>query len=248
MCRSDRDVWRDQKDRVRVCTLRDPATVAGFSLAGDNYTHFHDNGVPYQTTLAKPHTLSNPGGVTVECAADFAVLDREGRVERCALARATRFGDVAARAGGHVAFRSDGSLWVAVIDTPITVLGARIAAGSRVGFHPSGRVANVYLEESAVVSGVPIRGEFTLHENGALASFTLAENHRVGGREFQAFAEVWLYEDGSLWHVEFVADRGFMIHGEPWTDTRKITFDCSGAVTSDRTEHYQAKTAPPRLR
>ncbi|MFO0550096.1 MAG: hypothetical protein U0271_16995 [Polyangiaceae bacterium] len=246
-CRGDREVWRDAEQRLRVCTLRSPATIAGFPLAGDNYTLFHDNGVPEQTTLAKALTAPNKAGVSIDCAAGFAVIDRDRNIEGCVLAHGARFGEIAARGGGDVFFHPDGSLWAAVIDLPITVLGHQLVPGARVSFHPSGRVAEAHLDDPATIAGFPILGSFTVHESGGLASFTLAEAHRVGRLDLEAFAEVWLYEDGSPWHVEFVTDSGFMVHGEPWTDTRKMTFDCDGHTTHDETEHYQSTARPPRF-
>ena len=247
-CRGDREVWRDDKGRIRVCTLRSPVTIAGFSLAGDNYTWFHDNGVPEQTTLAKGAAIPTPAGVSVACAAGFASIDRDGRLEGCVLARGARFGEVAARAGGDVSFHSDGALQGAVLDLPISVLGISIPPGTRARFHPSGRVAELQLDNPVAMAGYVVRSTVAFHESGGLSSFTLAEPHRIGTLELEAFAQVWLYEDGRPWHVELVSDRGFMVHGEPWTDTRKVTFDCSGSVTRDVTEHYQSDVRPTNFR
>lgn len=247
-CRGDRDVWRDAKDRIRVCTLRDSANVAGFALAGDNYTLFHDNGVPYQTTLAKGVPISTPSGRAVDCTAGFAVITRDRQLEGCVLARGARFGDFAARGGSDVSFHPDGSLAAAVLDLPVTVLGVSLPPGTRARFYPSGRVSEIQLDNPVEIAGYVVQSTVSLYESGGLASFTLAESHRVATLALEAFAQVWLYEDGRPWHVELVSARGFMVHGEPWTDTRKVTFDCSGQVTGDETSHYQSAARPPKFR
>jgi len=50
--------------------------------------------------------------------------------------------------------------------------------------------------------------------------------------------------DGTLQRADYVSKRGFMIHGEPWSDTVHLTFDCHEKVVESHTEHFQADHAP----
>ncbi|MBX7082202.1 MAG: hypothetical protein K1X88_23540 [Nannocystaceae bacterium] len=245
-CAGDREVWLRPDGELDVCTLAAPTTVFGLALAGDNYTHFHPGGRPEQTTLAKPHTLTTKAGVELPCAAEFVALDDAGHVEHCTLARDHAFGDIVCRRGESIALRpTTGTLWACVIDRPFALDGTPIAAGTRVSWHERGTVESVYSPQPLVIDGIAVRYEIALHPDGTLAHYTLDEHRTIGGIALDPFAQVWTYPDGRPWHLEYVAERGFMIHGEPWTDTRSVTFACDGSILRDRTEHFQA-TSPPR--
>jgi hypothetical protein len=244
-CAGDREVWIDPQGRLDVCTIAKPTKVHGLALAGDNYTHFHPDGRPEQTTLAKPHTLQTAAGFDVVCAAEHVSLDEKGHVTHCTLEGKQTLGGTACRAGESAAFRPTGELWACTIDGSLALKGSTIVAGTQVSWHDNGAIASVYSPEPLVLDGIKMRYEVELHPDGTLARYTLDESRTVGGIALEAFAKVWFYEDGSPWHIEYVAKHGFMVHGEPWTDTRRITFDCAGKIVFDQTEHYQA-TARPR--
>lgn len=245
VCRGDREVWLRPGGELDVCTIARPVQLFGLALAGDSYTHFHRGGRPEQTTLAKPHALETKSGIAVKCAAEHVSLDVEGHVEHCTLDGKQTFGETTCRGGESIAIRPEtGELWACTIDGSLAVKGATIVAGSRVSWHESGAIHSVYSAEPLVMDGIAVRYEVELHPDGTFAHYTLDEPRTVGGIALEQFAKVWFYPDGSPWHLEYVADRGFMIHGEPWTDTRRVTFACDGSVIFDHTEHYQAPTRP----
>jgi len=248
VCRRDREVWRDAQDRVRVCTIAKPVRHHGLPLAGDNYTHFHPDGLPYQTTLARAHDIATGDGTVVPCAAEHLVLHPTGTLEHCTLARATTFGEMECAAGESVGFRADGTLWHCTTTQEVEALDVRFPADTRMAWHADGGLESAYITGQMHVRGWLVRSELEVHASGGLAHIHLAEPRTVGGIALPEFAEVWFFEDGSPWHVEYVAEEGFMIHGEPWSDTRRVTFDCDGRIVADHTEHWQAPSPPPRFR
>ena len=242
-CAGDREVWIDPKGRLDVCTIAKPTKVHGLALAGDNYTHFHPDGRAEQTTLAKPHEIASASGIMIPCAAEGVSLDAGGHVEYCTLARQEIYGQIVCEQGESIALRPEsGGLWACVIAEPIATKGITVPKGTRVSWHDGGAVESLYLPEEVVVDGIRMRYEIELHPDGQLAHYTLAESRRIGGIALEAFAKVWLYPNGSPWHLEHVVNRGHMIHGEPWSDTQRVTFACNGSITFDHTEHYQAPT------
>jgi hypothetical protein len=243
VCRTDREVWRDEQDRLRVCTIARPVTTFGLELAGDNYTHFRADGRPYQTTLAREQTIATAGGVAIPCAADHLVLLPDGALEHCELARAQTF-ERAKCGPGSIGFREDGELWHCVLAEPLDALDVTFPAGTRVSWHEGGAFASASIAEQMHVRGWLVRSEVEVHPTGGLAKITLAEPRRLGAIDVPAFAHVWFYPNGKPWHVEFTADMGTMIHGELWTDTRRVTWDCAENVTFDDTEHYQSDVRP----
>lgn len=246
VCAADREVWIDPKGRLDVCTIAKPTTVHGLSLAGDNYTHFHPDGRPEQTTLAREHALPSPDGTLISCAADHATFDRDGQLETCVLAKTTSFGKIECAAGEGVALRPDGALWACVVVGSLALMDTTITGGTRVSFHPGGAIESVYFRDDVVLDGIPVQGDVELHPNGAFAHYTLAGPRAIAGIELdaRARARVWFYEDSSPWHLEYIVDDGTMIHGEPWRDTRRVTFDCAGKIVADDTEHFVAPTRP----
>lgn len=247
-CRGDREVWRDAKDRIRVCTIAKPVTLFGVALAGDNYTHFYADGRPYQTTLAKPQTIATGDGAKVDCKAEHLVLDDKGVLASCTLARSTDFERARCRGGESVGFAASGALVGCVADKGVHGLDIVFPAGTRVSWHESGALASAWIGEPLEVAGWRVRYEVRAYASGKLASFELAEPRTIGGISVPERGKVWLREDGSAWQIEYVADEGFMPHGEPWTDTRTVRFDCAGQIVSDATEHYQAEDSPSSFR
>jgi hypothetical protein len=64
------------------------------------------------------------------------------------------------------------------------------------------------------------------------------------GAEAEAVAVAGRRADGTLQRADYVSKRGFMIHGEPWSDTVHLTFDCHEKLVESHTEHFQADHAP----
>ncbi|HWB80778.1 MAG TPA: hypothetical protein VG755_37705 [Nannocystaceae bacterium] len=247
-CRGDREVWRDASDRIRVCTIATPVTLFGVPLAGDNYTHFHADGRPYQTTLAKPQTIATGNGTKVDCKAEHLVLDDKGVLESCTLARSTDFDRARCRGGESVGFAPSGVLVGCVADKGAHGLDIVFPAGTRVSWHESGAFESAWIGEPLEVAGWRVRYDVRAYATGKLAHFELAEPRTIAGIAVPERGKVWLREDGSPWQIQYVADEGFMVHGEPWSDTRTVRFDCAGQIVSDATDHYQAQDSPASFR
>jgi hypothetical protein len=245
-CKAGREVWLDPEKRLHVCTVDRPVTVEGVPIAADAYTWFHKNGRPWQTTIQRAASFKTGDGKEIPCAAEHLVMSEEGALESCTLGKAISIGDVACKAGESVAFRPGGQLWAAVMDKPYSALGVTFPAGTGISFHASGKIAGAYVREPMTIAGYPAQYQVDVYESGRLAKLTLAEPLEISGHPFPQWAKLWLREDGSLFRAEYVAKRGFMVHGEPWTDTRHMRFDCGGGIVSDHETHYQADRPPPR--
>ncbi|NUO47608.1 MAG: hypothetical protein HOV80_02000 [Polyangiaceae bacterium] len=241
-CRGDREVWRDEAGRIRVCTLASAATVEGVAIAADAYTHFHANGVPYQTTIASDRSFKSGSDVEIPCkGGELVVLSDKGALDFCTLGKPMVLDGTSCAPGQSVALRPNGRLHGCTLAEAISGMGIEIHAGVRVSFHPSGALASAFRPEQTIVHGYRVQYEVEIHENGELAHITLLEPRTIAAIELPERAEVWMRPDKSVWHIEYVADDGFMPHGEMWTDTRKVTFDCEQRIVADVTDHWMAE-------
>jgi len=248
VCEANEEVWRDADGRVRVCTIATRTTVEGVDIAAGAYTHFHASGRAYQTHLARPQTLKTAKGQPIPCGKSLVVLTEAGALEHCQLAKPVTLGAIACRKGESVAFHPGGELAMAVIDSPYTTLGTEFPAGTRLSFHPTGALAGGWIHDPLRVDGVLVRWDFAVYPSGKLHAFELAEKRTIQNHELPRRAKVELREDGSLRRAEYEVDSGFMPHGEMWTDTKYVRFDCYGAVVGEHVEHWQADRPPPSLR
>jgi hypothetical protein len=240
-CRGDREVWRDEAGRIRVCTLASAATVEGVAIAADAYTHFFASGLPYQTTIPKDRAFKSGSDVEVPCkGGGHLVLFEQGTLDACTLGKAMTFDGTSCAPDHTVTLRPNGRLHACTLAEPMRGAGIEISAGTRVGFHPDGSFASAYLSQQTIVFGYRVQYELEVHENGELAHFTLLEPRTLAAIDLPERAEVWMRPDKSIWHIEYIADEGFMPHGEMWTDTRKVTFDCEQRIVSDVTDHWMA--------
>lgn len=244
VCKAHEKVWRDEQGRIRTCTVARRVKAFGLDLAADAYSQFHADGRPYQTHIASQQELVTAAGEKLLCAADFVMLSKTGALEHCTLVHATVIGKVPCRAGESVAFHPGGRLAMAVLDQPMKIAGLELPAASTVFLFPSGALEGGWLKEPARIRGFLVSYEFTLHENGALHVFRLAEARTIQGQKLPERATVELRRDGSLAQAEFEVDQGFMPHGELWTDTKQVSYDCAGKVRSEYVEHYQAPFPP----
>jgi hypothetical protein len=94
------------------------------------------------------------------------------------------------------------------------------------------------------IQGFVVRFEVKVHPNGKLAEINLAEPRDLAGQSLPAGAKLRFRADGTLQRADYVSKRGFMIHGEPWSDTVHLTFDCHEKLVESHTEHFQADHAP----
>jgi hypothetical protein len=250
VCKAKNGVWRDPTGQVRACTVARPVAIEGVEIAADAYSLFHASGRPYQTHVARARTWKTAAGVEIPCAADFVVLTAQGALESCQLARRVELGNVACQAGQSAYFHEGGQLAGATIDRPLTALDVTFAAGTSLSWHPDGSLAGGTVREPITLSGYDVSYSFEVHPNGQLARAYLAAPRVVAGTSFPERATLHFRPDGTLRRASYEAARGVMIHGEPWTDTRHLAFDCHDGLISSRTEHYQAEHAPhpPRSR
>ncbi|WP_281334085.1 hypothetical protein [Polyangium sp. 6x1] len=244
VCKAKQGVWRDPTGQVRACTVARAVTVSGVDIGAGAYTLFHANGHPFQTHVAHPITWKTAAGVSVPCAGDFVVFSEAGALEHCKLQRPMVLDGISCRAGEDVAFHAGGRLWAATIDAPVTALGITFPAGRRLSWHEDGSFEGVYVTEPLAIQGFVARSEVKVHPNGKLAEIDLAEPADLAGQSFPAGAKLRFRADGTLQRADYVSKRGFMIHGEPWSDTVHLTFDCHEKVVGSRTEHFQAEHAP----
>jgi hypothetical protein len=245
---ADREVWFDDTDRMRVCTVAKAVRVHDVPVAAEAYTHFHPDGRPDQTTLSRPMTLTTANGLKVSCAADFVSLSATGMLEHCKLAGATRIADVPCRGGESVAFHPTGELHGATVDVAHQTPLGTVPAGTSLQWYPTGTLKGGWLSEPAPLGGHAAQYEFAVHENGALAAFELAEPATVQGYAFERWAELKLRPDGTLQAATFEVDSGFMPHGERWEDNKSVRYRCDGTVLDEHVDHWQAEIAPRKFR
>jgi hypothetical protein len=94
------------------------------------------------------------------------------------------------------------------------------------------------------IQGFVVLFEVKVHPSGKLAEINLAEPRDLAGQSLPAGAKLRFRADGTLQRADYVSKRGFMIHGEPWSDTVHLTFDCHEKLVESHTEHFQADHAP----
>jgi hypothetical protein len=247
VCKKGKDIAHDQQKRVRMCTTATAVVVDGIPYAKAAYTLFHANGRVYQTHAGAKFDRTQKDGSKVTCGPALIALEEDGHVRYCKLA-AKRVGTPQAKVGEGISFHPDGRVSGMTLDEPYAVAGLALIAGASVYWDLKGAVIGGYVSDPITAGSLTIAYEFQLHGNGKLKVVTLRKPAKIGGHEFPDFAKVAFRDDGSLEAAEYVAKRGFMIHGEPWTDTRHMTFDRANRIATDRTEHYQAKEGPGKFR
>lgn len=247
-CMADREVWFDDEGRMRVCTFAKAVELAGIPIAKEAYTHLYPSGTPEQTTLGRAHELTSAAGHRVPCDADFVSLGEDGTLRMCTPAVSITIDSIAVRAGETLAFHPTGELAGATIHAPYEAPLATFPAGTRLQWHESGDLAGGWLHEPMQLQGHLARFDFELHESGGLAKFDLGRDETIDGHPIPEFGTAFLRTNGSLERAIYESDSGFMPHGERWTDTTHIRFDCAGTVLEQRVEHFQADKRPPKFR
>jgi hypothetical protein len=246
-CKKGQEIGHDTRKRVVFCTTAKPAVVDGIPIAANAYTLFHPNGRIYQTHAGRTFERTLADGSKVTCGADLFALEPDGLLTYCRLG-GPRSGTPPARIGAGIAFHRSGRIAGMTLDAPYTAAGLALGDGASVRWDDKGALIGGYSSTPIAAGALIIKYEFALHPSGTLKAVTLGKAAKVAGHEFPEFAKLSFRADGTLEAAEYVAKRGFMIHGEPWTDTRHMQFDRTGKITADRTEHYQAKEAPRKFR
>lgn len=246
-CKKGTDLGTNTSKQIVMCTTAKQVTVDGVPVAANAYSLFHPNGRIYQTHASAKFERTIADGTKVTCGADLVAFEPDGKLRYCKLA-APRAGSPKAKVGEGISFHPSGRVATLTLDEAYTTAGLALPAGTFVAWNDKGAVTGGTLGGELVAGALTIRYEFALHPNGKLKAVMLAKDATVAGHKFPAFGKLAFRDDGTLEAAEYVADRGFMVHGEMWTDTNYETFDRAGKKTSTRTEHYQSTERPPKFK
>ena len=246
-CKAGDELGLDTKKRVVFCTTAKVADVDGLPVAKDAYTLFHPSGRIYQTHARSTFKRGLADGSTVLCGSDLVALSDDGTLRYCKLA-GPRAGSPRARVGEGIGFHPGGQIAAMTLDEPYTAAGITLLDGSTAAWDLKGTLLGGYPRDTARVGALSIKYEFELHPNGKPKLVTLASPAMIQGQELPASAKLAFRADGSLEAAEYIEKSGFMIHGEPWHDTRHTTFDPAGKIVTTHVEHYQAHDPPPKFR
>jgi len=239
-CKHGAEVGSDAAGNLMYCTTARAQTLDDLPVAADAYSLFHPDGRVYQTHLARPHAFTLRDGSAVDCAADLVAIADDGSLMWCTL----RVARGVARAGTGLLLFPSGAVRAATLDAPATVGRLRVPAGTSVEWDDRGVAIGGDLATPIAVGNLHIRGGFAVHGNGALHTLELDEAATVQRHDFPVDAHLELRDDGTLAAATWESARGFMIHGEPWSDTTTATFDRDGKTTSSVTKHWQSMVAP----
>jgi hypothetical protein len=243
VCKAGMEASIATNGQLVACKLAKAVTIDGLLLAADTFVRLDPEGHVASMELRSPRAFVLADGTEVQCAVGDLHLDRQ-RLGNCVLGSPLKRNGVRCRVGESVTFHADGALATATIDDPIATREITFSAGSRVHWDGEGHVRGGSLPDPTTVRGLEIGSNVALHPNGALAVIRLHRGATIQGHRFPAFATIRFRANGTLEAAEYVEARGTMIHGEPWTDTRTMTFNEAGAVTSSHLKHYQAPSRP----
>jgi hypothetical protein len=241
LCKRKEEVGVTADGAPMYCTTARAQTVDGVPLAA--------GGKVYQSKLGKQTPLPTGDGKHVTCGPDTVALTADGLVTYCTLAAPLTDTKVDVKVGAGIALHPDGHLAGATLNQPLQLGALALPAGAAVTWDPAGHPRGGSLTAPLVVGALTIRGDFTLHPDGALRTCELAAPATIQGIEFPEWqSSLELGPDGKLVRARWTVHRGFMPHGEMWTDTRTATFDPAGKILTSSDEHWQAETPPPRFR
>lgn len=247
-CKKGTELGVDAARNPVFCTTARASDVDGLPVAAGAYTLFHPSGRIYQTHLRRTTVIELADRSSVTCGADLIAIADDGTLRYCKLA-GKRGGNPRARIGEGISFHPDGRLASLVLDEPATIAKLALPAGTHVVWDAGGAPIGGYTSAPVHAGALSIEGDFTLHPSGALHAVALAAAATVDGHAFPERARLEFRGDGTLARADYVAARGFMIHGEQWTDTVHESFDATGKlVTASTTEHWQSTARPPRYR
>lgn len=248
MCAKGSELGRDTATKKLVfCTTAKAITVDGIPIAAKSYTLFHPNDRIYQSHASAPFDRKLADGSTVRCGADLFALESSGRLRYCKLA-GPRTGSPKPRVGEGISFHPSGRVAGMTLDEPYTAGGNAFVAGTHLSWDDKGALRGGWAKDPIVVGGLTIDWDFELDGNGKLRVARLSKAAKIQGHDFPDNANLKFRADGTLEQASYIAKRGFMIHGEQWTDTRSLTFDKTGKITSDYTDHWQSDVRPSKFR
>ena len=243
VCKAGMEASITTSGQLIACKLATAVTVDGLLLAADTFVKFDPEGHVADMELRSTRAFVLADGTKVQCGVGDLHLGRQ-RLRGCVLGTHLKRNGVRCRVGESVTFHADGALASAMIEDPIATREITFPADSRVTWDGEGHVRGGHLPAPTTVRGLEIGYNVALHPNGALAVIRLHRDATIQGHRFPAFATIGFRANGKLEAAQYVEARGIMIHGEPWTDTRTMTFNEAGAVTSSHLKHYQAPSGP----
>jgi hypothetical protein len=200
---------------------------------------FHPNGRIYQTHVRATFEATLADTTKVTCGADLVALHEDGTLRYCKLA-GKRTGTPRPRVGEGISFHRDGRVASMTLDEAYTTAGLALPPGAFAAWDAKGALTGGSVTAPITAGALSIRSDFALHPNGKLRVVELAAPAKLQGHDFPADAELAFRGDGTLEAAKYVEKRGFLPHGEQWTDTRHLTFDATGKVTSSQVDHWQS--------
>jgi hypothetical protein len=247
VCAKGQDFGRRENGKLSFCTVAVAKEIGGVPIAKDAYTLFHPDESVWQTTVDKALHLTLPNGNKIECAADLVSMRLSGVLEYCKLAAPYSAAPTPCAANSGISLYESGAVAGCTAAGPYVVAGVTFAKGTSLTWYEDGLLSGGHITGTKL-AGIVADGDFKLHRNGRPWELRLAQDTLVGGRSFPASAHLWFRMNGSLEKAEYVEARGFMVHGEPWTDTRTKQFDANGLETSSTLSRFQSTARPPKFR
>ena len=244
LCKAKMEASIATDGQLVACMLAAPITVDGLLLTANTFIKIDPDGHVADMTLSAPRDFTVAPGSEVRCGKGDISFEQQ-RVRDCVLGAPLKRNGVRCRVGESVSFYSNGALAAATVDAPVATREVTFPSGVRVTWGVDGHVRGGTLAAPVEARGLQIAYSVLLHPNGGLAQITLRRDATIQGHPFPAFAEIKLRDDGTLAAAEYKEAQGTMIHGEPWSDTRTMTFDARGATTSSHLEHFQSNVRPP---
>jgi hypothetical protein len=245
-CAKDNELGVDSvTKKLMFCTTAAAVTVEGIPIAAKSYTLFHPDGKIYQSHASVEFERTLATGTKVKCGAAVFAIDQARNLTYCTLA-APLATSPKPRVGEGISFHPNGKLNGMTLDEPYTAAGIKLVPGTHVVWDDQGRMIGGWAKDPITVGGLSIDWDFRIHPNGKPHVVQLAKETTIARIKFPKGADLKFRSDGSLEEAAYVSDEGFMIHGEPWRDTRHLSFDKAGQITSDTTSHWQGDA--PRFR
>jgi hypothetical protein len=243
VCKAGMEVSVAIDGRLVACKLAASITIDGLLLAADTFIKLDPEGHVADMTLTTSRDFVLADGSHVRCGKGDISFEQQ-RVVDCVLGAPLARNGVRCRVGESVSFYPDGALASATVDDPVATAELTFRPGASVDWGADGHVRGGTLTTPVETRGLEIAYAVELHPNGALALVHLHREATIQGHRFPAFAKIAFRADRTLAAAEYTEKSGTMIHGEPWKDTRRMTFDPRGAVLTSYLEHFQATARP----
>ena len=245
VCKAGMEASVATDGRLVACMLAGSITIDGLLLAAGTFIRLDPDGHVADMTLTTPRDFLLPNGTSVRCGKGDISFAQQHVVD-CVLGAPFKGNGVRCRVGESVSFHPEGALASATVEDPVPTAELTFAPGARVDWSADGHVRGGTLTAPVEARGLELAYAVELHPNGALALVHLRRDATIQGHRFPALAKITFRADRTLAAAEYTEKMGTMIHGEPWTDTRRMTFDPRGAVLTSYLEHFQATVRPPR--